>query len=151
MKILKDLGLVRVVTMNGRAKAPKRSPAGVPVTLTQRGQGGHRYITTTRGRVFICYAHGGKPNDLAARTKLGRLWATRKSDGAIIDIWRYRHEDIIFEFLGQLVPERCPFGPGWQARTTSANGQRIDPDAVILVETLFGTGAGITLRSNSPM
>ena len=121
-----------------RATAPKRSPKGVPVTLTQRGQGGHRYITTKRGRVFICYAHGGKPNDLAARTKLGCLWATRKSDGAIIDIWRYRHEDIIFEFLGQLVPERCPFGPGWQARTTSANGQRIDPDAIILVESLFG-------------
>ena len=138
MKILKDLGLVRVVTMNGRAKAPKRSPAGVPVTLTQRGQGGHRYITTKRGRVFICYAHGGKPNDLAARTKLGRLWAKRKKDGKLIDKWPYRHEDIIFEFLGQLARQRCPFGPGWQARTTSANGQRIDPDAVILVEGLFG-------------
>ena len=138
MQLLEKLKLVRVVTEHKRATAPKRSPKGVPVTLTQRGQGGHRYITTKRGRVFICYAHGGKPNDLAARTKLGCLWATRKSDGAIIDIWRYRHEDIIFEFLGQLVPERCPFGPGWQARTTLADGQRIDPDAIILVESLLG-------------
>ena len=143
MRLLQDLGLVRVVTKNGRAKAPTRSPAGVPVTLSERGQGGHRYITTKRGRVFICYAHGGKPGDLAGRTKLGRLWAKRKKDGKIIDIidkWPYRHEDILFEVLGQLARRRCPFGPGWQARTTLADGKRIDPDAVILVETLWDRG-----------
>ena len=138
MKILKDLGLVTVATKNKAAPAPKKLPKGVPVTLTERGQGGHRYITTKRGRVFICYAHGGKPNDLAARTKLGRLRVKRKKDGTIFDKWTYRHEDITYEFLGQLARQRCPFGPGWQARTTSANGQRIDPDAIILVESLLG-------------
>ena len=138
MEVLKGLGLVKVATENKRATASKKPPKGVPMTLTERGQGGHRYITTRRGRVFICYAHGGKPIDLASRTKLGRLWAKRKSDGTIFDKWPYRHEDILFEFLGQITRMKCPFGPGWEARTTLANGQRIDPDAVILVESLWG-------------
>ena len=136
MKRLKDLGLVTVAAKNRRAAAPKKWRRGVPVTLTERGQGGNRYITTTRGRVFICYAHGGKPSDLAARTKLGRLRAKRKEDGQVVDLWPYQHEDILFELLGQLTRRRCPFAPGWQARATLANGQRIDPDAVILVESL---------------
>ena len=150
MKELKDLRLVTVATENKRTAAPKKWRRDVPVTLTRHGQGGDRYITTTRGRVFICYAHGGKPSDLAARTKLGRLWAERKEDGQVVDLWPYQREDIVFELLGQLARRRCPLAPGWQARATLANGQRIDPDAIILEESLWGRYPGITWSSNSP-
>lgn len=132
MKTLKRLGLVRVVTGKGRAVRRKRWPKGVPVTLSQRGQGGDRYAATTLGSVMVCYAHGGRPADLAKRTKQGRLWTTLK-DGSVVDRWPYQHEDIIYEFLGQVSQAGCPFAPGSQARTTLADGRRIDPDGVVLV------------------
>ena len=46
---------------------------GIPVTLSERRQGGHRYAATLAGRVQFCYVHGGKPEDLYRRTNLGRL------------------------------------------------------------------------------
>ncbi len=132
MKTMKRLGLVRVVTEKGRAVRRRRWPKGVPLTLSERGQGGDRYAVTTIGSVIVCYAQGGRPADLAKRTKLGRLW-TKLKDGSVVDRWPYQHEDIGYEFLGQVSQADSSFAPGWQARTALADGRRLDPDGVVLV------------------
>ena len=137
LKRLLELRLVEVVTENGRAKKPKRLRKGVPVTLSERGQGGHRHALTKAGRAVFCYAHGGRPSDLKKRTKMGRL-RTKLRGGGVVDRWPYRHEDIVYEVLGMFAKEGCSFALGWQARTTLANGKRIDPDGVILVRTRWG-------------
>ena len=126
-----------MVTEYGRAKRPKRWRKDIPVTLSERGQGAHRYATTLSGRVHFCYVHGGRPEDLFRRTKLGRL-KTKLRDGTVDDRWLYQHEDIVYETLGQLRKEGCAFAPGWQARTTLADERRIDPDGMLLVETPWG-------------
>ena len=73
LKLLEKLRLVEVVTKHGRAKRPKRWRKDIPVTLSKRGQGAHRYSATLSGRVHFCYVHGGRPVDLFRRTKLGSL------------------------------------------------------------------------------
>ena len=72
MKALEKRGLVQVVTEHGRAKGSKRWPKDIPFTLSERGQGAARYALTRYGRAWFCYAHGGSPEDLFRRTKLGR-------------------------------------------------------------------------------
>ena len=219
LKRLEKMGLIEVVTKHGRAKRSGRWPKDIPVTLSDRGQGAHRYAATLSGRVHFCYVHGGRPEDLFRRTMLGRLktevrekvllhlltlswmvhllyapgvrpldlsdlaelarhwnqlrqetlvhlltlclmvqlnhapgrtpvdtlslaemariWAQLR-EGMVADRWLYQHEDIIYEILGQLRDNGCAFGPGWQARTTLADEQRIDPDAVVRVGTPWG-------------
>ena len=220
MKILEEKGLVEVVTKRGRAMRRKGWGTDIPVTLSNRGQGQPRYAATLAGRVAFCYVHGGRPQDLFSRTKLGRLktvvrerillqlwtlsWTvhlryarwlrpvdgstfseiTRGQwkdlrEGALVhlltlacmlhlnesrrrkptdaiglkamariwarlrevmgqDHWLYQHEDIVYEILGQLREAGCAFDAGWQARTTLADGRRIDPDAVVQVWTPWG-------------
>ena len=73
LRRLEKMGLIEVVTKRGRAKRPKRWPKDIPLTLSERGHGAHRYAATLAGRVQFCYVHGGRPEDLYRRTKLGRL------------------------------------------------------------------------------
>ena len=149
LKCLEGLGLVEVVKEFGRAERPKRWPKDVPLTLSEQGQGAHRYDLTLSGRAWFCYAHGGRPEDLFRRTKLGRLktWVhertcNRRCDrtcaGRIEDGWLYQHEDIVYEIFGQARKAGCAIAPGWQARTTLADGRRIDPDGLLLVLTPWG-------------
>ena len=149
MRKLQDLKMAGVVTEKGRAPRPRGLATDVPTTLSGRGQGADRYAPTTLGRVAVCFVHGGRPADLPKRTKLGRLTAWvcgdtcagkcgRTCDGREEDRWPYRHEDILYEVLGQFVGMGCPIGPGWQARTTLADGKRIDPDGIVLVTGPWG-------------
>ena len=149
MRMLLNLGMVKVATERGRAPWPRGLSTDVPTTLSGRGQGADRYMTTTLGRVAVCFVHGGRPSDLPKRTKLGRLTAWvhggtcegkcyHTCDGREVDRWPYRHEDILYEVLGQFVRMGCQIGPGWQARTTLANGRRIDPDGVVLLTGPWG-------------
>ena len=149
MRMLLTLGMVKVATERGRAPRPRGLAMDVPTTLSGRGQGADRYVTTTLGRVAVCFVHGGRPSDLPKRTKLGRLRAwvcdatcegkcDRTCDGREADRWPYRHEDILYQVLGQFVRMGCQIGPGWQARTTLANGRRIDPDAIVLLTGPWG-------------
>ena len=135
MAKLMALGLAEVVTPNVRVTVD-RLPRDVPATVSARGQGGHRYALTQAGRVAFCYAHGGRPADLASRTKMGRLRAMVK--GVETDIWPYRHEDGAYETLAQFCEMGCIMAPGWRARVTLADGKRIDPDGLVLVQTPWG-------------
>ena len=219
LKHLEKMGLIEIVTKHGRARRSKGWAKDIPVTLSDKGQGAHRYATTLAGRVTFCYIHGGRPEDLFRRTKLGRLkteirgkvllhllnlswivhtlyapglrpadrkglvaldrnwrkfrkgalvhiltlacivqlnqapggtpadalslaelariWARLRED-MVEDWWLYQHEDIGYEILGQLNDNGCAFAPGWQGWTTLADGRRIEPDAVIFVETPWG-------------
>ena len=219
LKVLEGMGLIEIVTKHGRATRRKRWPEDIPVTLSNRGQGEPRYAATLAGRVHFCYVHGGRPEDLFRRTKLGRLktevrdkvllhlvklswmvhlccapglrqadlsglaalargWKdlregtlvylltlacilhlhhapgrtaldalaltgmdriwTQLRESMVEDRWLYQHEDIVHEVMGQLREAGCSFAPGWQARTTLADGRRIDPDGAVLVETPWG-------------
>ena len=113
-----------------------RLPRGVSATVSERGQGGHRYALTRAGRAAFCYAHGGRPADLGRRTKMGRLRAVVK--GVETDIWPYRPEAGAYETLGQFREMGCTIAPGWRARVALADGTRIDPDGMVLVEPPWG-------------
>ena len=67
------LGLVEVCTRQHRTEVTTRLRRGVPVTLSETGQGADRYVLSGMGRHVYCLFHGGSPGDLAKRTKLGRL------------------------------------------------------------------------------
>ena len=143
MARLVELKLVKVVAKRARARAAKRLGKGVPVTLSEIGQGADRYILTKMGLNIYCYLHGGRPEDLPKRTKLGRLWTQVREKGTkrllrIEDRWPYRHEDIVRETLAQFGEGRCPFAPGWQARTALADGKALEPDGKVLVGTPWG-------------
>ena len=125
---LVQLGLAEMVAPNARATAG-RLRAGVPVTISERGQGGHRYALTTAGRAAFCRAHGGLPADLAAWTGIRNFNADR---------WLYRHQDGVYEVLAQFSEMGCAVGPGWRATVTLGNGGRIEPDGVVLLETQRG-------------
>lgn len=73
MKVLQEMGLIEVVTERGRARQRKGWPDGIPLTLSDRGQGEPRYAATLAGRVQFCYVHGGRPEQIFTKTKLGRL------------------------------------------------------------------------------
>lgn len=212
------MGLIEIVTRHARVKRRRRWSRDVPVNLSGIHHGTHRYATTLAGRVQFCYIHGGRPQDIYLRTKLGRrrtevkqrvllhlmtlswmahllhapwvraldlsdlielarnwseirqeallhllmlycmvldhapgrtpvnapslvdvarIW-TQLREGIVEDRWLYQHEDIVYETLGQLRERGSAFAPGWQAWTTLADGRRIEPDAVVLVETPWG-------------
>ena len=141
---LEKLGLVEVCTKQVRAEASKRLRKGVPVTLSEIGQGADRYVLTRQGRSVFCHFHGGRPEDPPKRTKLGRLSTNvrDKRDRSIVlrveDRWPYRHEDIIYELLAAFGKKGCLFAPGWQARTALADGKGIDPDGKVLVNSPLG-------------
>ena len=137
LETLKEKGLVEVVARKARATARQRLPKGVPMTLSQRGQGADRLALTSAGRTTFCHFHGGTPQDLARRTKLGRL-RTQLRDGGVEDRWPYRHEDIAYDVLAWFSQKGCPVAPGWQARTTLADGRGIDPDGKVLLDTPWG-------------
>ncbi len=73
LKRLEKMGLIEIVTERGRAKRRRRWPKDAPVTLSGSHHGAHRYAATLAGRVEFCYVHGGRPQDLFRRTRLGRL------------------------------------------------------------------------------
>ena len=73
LKVLQELGMIEVVTKYGRAKRRRRWPEDVPVTLSEHGQGAQRYAATLSGRVQFCNIHGGSPEDLFRRTRVGSL------------------------------------------------------------------------------
>ena len=81
LKRLEEMGLIEIVTKRGRARRSTRRRKGIPVTLSDRGQGAHRYATTLAGRVNFCYVHGGRPEDLRRRTKLGLLKTEIRGEG----------------------------------------------------------------------
>ena len=130
-----ERGLAEIVTRNYRVRV-YRLPRGVPATVSDRGQGAHRYALTRAGRTAFCCAHGGRPSDLARRTKLGRMRAEGK--GVVKDLWPYRHEDGVYEVLAQFCEAGYRVAPGWRARVTLADGKHIDPDGMVLVNTTWG-------------
>ena len=219
LRRLEKMGLIEVVTKHGRTKRSRRWPTDIPVTLSEHRQGGHRYAATLAGRVQFCYVHGGRPEDVYRKTKLGRLktlvrekvllhlltlswivhilyapgvspvdlsdldkldrkWGklrqaalvhlltlssvvhinqapgrapadgsslagltriwTQLREDLVEDRWLYQHEDFVYEIFGQLREKGCVFAPGWQGSTTLADGQRIDPDGMVLVTTPWG-------------
>ena len=73
LRRLEKMGLIEVVTKHGRTKRSRSWPTDIPVTLSEHRQGGHRYAATLAGRVQFCYVHGGRPEQLFSRTKLGKL------------------------------------------------------------------------------
>ena len=95
LRILVKMGLVEVVAEKARAQA-KRVPKGVPMTISDRGQGADRYGLTTAGRTAFCSAHGGTPDALASRTEIKRP-KEAKDDWTLAEHlaehWKFRHED----------------------------------------------------------
>ena len=138
------LGLVEVCTRQHRAEVTTRLRRGVPVTLSETGQGADRHVLSRMGRFIYCLFHGGSPGDLAKRTKLGRLRTVvrdkhdKKTVLGVEDKWPYRHDDITYDLLAAFARRGCPIAPGWQARTSLANGTRIDPDGKVLVTSPLG-------------
>ena len=137
LKELVRLGFAEVVSKYREPAAPVRPVKGVPSALSKRGQRAHRYALTGAGRVLYCHVHEGNPERLFARTDLGRLQKELRT-GEIVDGWLYLHQDIVYDILGQASSKRCPFGPGWQAKTALAGRKRIEPDGVLLVQTPWG-------------
>ena len=82
-------------------------------------------------------APGQIPRAGFTRAWMRRVWAEMEV-GWIEDQWLYRHQDIIYDLLGQLRAANCSFAPGWMARTTVVIDQDIDPDAVVRVKTPWG-------------
>ena len=137
LKELVRLGFAEVVSKYRDPAAPVRPVKGVPSALSKRGQRANRYALTGAGRVLYCHVHEGNPERLFARTDLGRLQKELRT-GEIVDGWLYLHQDIVYDILGQASSKRCPFGPGWQAKTALAGRKRIEPDGVLLVQTPWG-------------
>ena len=125
---LVELGLIEIVAKKGRADA-HRLRAGVPLTISDRGEGQDRYALTTGGRSEFCNAHGGTPGVLARRTKLSSFHK---------GVWSYRHEDGVYETLAQFSELGCAVAPGWRANTVLADHRRIEPDGIVLVGTPWG-------------
>ena len=144
LRQLLRLGLVEVCTKQHRAEATTRLRRGVPVTLSETGQGADRHVLSRMGRYVYCLFHGGSPVDLPTRTKLGRLRTVVRDrhDKNIVlrveDRWPYRHDDITYDVLAACARRGCPIAPGWQARTTLADGKGIDPDGKVLVTSPLG-------------
>ena len=138
------LGLVEVCTTQARAKASKRFPRDMPVTLSEIGQGADRYVLSQTGRTAYSRMHGGHPYDLPQRTDLGRLHTEvhDEHDKSIVlrveDRWPYQHEDIIYHVLAEFAEGGCPIAPGWQARTALARGRGIHPDGKVLIISPLG-------------
>ena len=137
LKKLVRLGFAEVVSKYREPATPLRPVKGVPSALSKRGQRAHRYALTRAGRALYCHVHEGSAEDLFARTDLGRL-QKKLQTGEIVDGWLYLHQDIVYDILGQASSKRCPFGPGWQAKTPLTGRKRIEPDGVLLVRTPWG-------------
>ena len=125
---LVHMGLAEIVAPKARATA-RRVPAGVPVTISDRGQGGHHYALTKAGRSAFCRTHGGSPADLASRSGLSSFHK---------GTWSFRHQDGVYEVLAQCREEGCAVAPGWLAHATLADGRRIEPDGAVLCDTQWG-------------
>ena len=126
---LLELRLVEIVAEDAGIE-PRRLRASVPLTISDRGQGQDRYALTTAGRSVFCNAHGGTPGALARRTKLSAFFK---------DVWSYRHEDGVYEVLGQSRELGCAVAPGWRATTVLSDHRRIEPDGIVLAGTPWGT------------
>ena len=155
LRILVKMGLVEVVAEKARAQA-KRVPKGVPMTISDRGQGADRYGLTTAGRTAFCSAHGGTPDALASRTEIKRP-KEAKDDWTLAEHlaehWKFRHEDGVYEVLAQLAEMGCPVALGWRGRVTLANRARIWPDGMVLLKTPWGRAwfkFEFELRARSP-
>ena len=49
--------------------------------------------------------------------------------------WNMQHEDCAYDVLAQWAEMGCPIAPRWRATITLADGNRIQPDGAVLVET----------------
>ena len=138
--ILVKMGLIEVVAKKARAQA-KRVPKGVPMTISDRGQGADRYSLTKAGRTAFCSAHGGTPEALASRTGIKKP-DKAKDDWTLAEHvakhWKFRHEDNTYEVLAQFAELGCPVASGWRGRITLANRARIWPDGMVLLKTPWG-------------
>ena len=67
-----------------------------------------------------------RPKNLYTRTRLGRV-----ASGS----WNMQHEDCAYDVLAQWAEMGCPIAPRWRATITLADGNRIQPDGAVLVET----------------
>ena len=154
--ILLKMGLVEVVAKKARAQA-KRVSKGVPMTISDRGQGADRYCLTAAGRTAFCSAHGGTPDDLAERTGIKKPAKVKKKDWILAEHvakhWLFRHQDNTYEVLAQLAEMGCPVAPGWRGTVTLANRSRIKPDGMVLLKTPWGRAwfkFEFELRARSP-
>ena len=95
------------------------------------------HLLTLFCMVQLFQAPGGMPADALTLAGLTRIW-TQLREGLVEDRWLYQHEDFVYEIFGQLRDAECAFAPGWQGRTTLADGRRIDPDGMVLVTTPWG-------------
>ena len=124
---LVDMGLAESVASNVRATARG-------LTISRRGQGASRYAATHNGRLALCYAFGGKPGTLRSRSGLSSLYAEKGG-------WSFRHGDGVYEILSQFRENGFAVAPGWRAHAAlanSPNGQRIQPDGMVLGNTPWG-------------
>lgn len=123
-------GLAEIVAPSARVTA-KRLPRGVPLMISERGRGAHRYALTRAGRLAFWYAHGGKRDALYSRSGLSMFHSDRKK-------WSFRHQDGVYEILAQFREEGCEVASGWRAHARLANGLTIQPDGVVLLQTPWG-------------
>ena len=130
LRALVQRGLAEIVQPGARATA-KRLPRGVPLMISERGQGAHRYGLTRAGRQAFWYAHGGKRGALYSRSGLSTFHNDRQK-------WSFRHQDGVYEVLAQFSEEGREVAPGWRAHARLGNGMTIQPDGVVLLDTKWG-------------
>ena len=129
LRTLLRRGWVDVVDEKGRAVA-RRLPAGVPVTISDRGQGRPRYGLTTPGETRFLQAHGGSREALRSQPERERF-GTKK--------WSYRHRDGVLDILVQFYESGCPVVTEWRVGKLPLRGKfRIEPDCAVLIRGPFG-------------
>ena len=138
LRELTGTGLVEMVAHRARASA-RRLRAGVPVAISQRGQGGGRYALSEEGRRAYWYAHGVMPRALYRRSGHSSFDAQVKKNQAADDPKNYecpfRHRDAVYEVLGQFSEGGLAVAPGWLAHVFLADGRRIQPDGAVRWQT----------------
>ena len=159
LKVLVRLGLAEIVAPGARATA-KRLPRGVPLMISERGQGAHHYALTRAGRLGFWYAHGGKRGALYSRCGLSAFHNYKERERERVERnalcrrcglsgrgkakerekwkWSFRHQDGVYEVLAQFREMGCEVAPGWRAHARLANGMTIQPDGVVLLQTPWG-------------
>ena len=139
LKELAGRGLVKVVARRARAAARRLRP-GVPVTVSQRGQGADRYALTKEGRRAFWYAHGILPQALYRRSGHSSFDVQMKKNEATDDPKNarclFRHRDIVYEILAGFRERGMAVAPGWLAHVLLPNNRRIQPDGVVRFQAL---------------
>ena len=112
---------------------------GVPMAISQRGQGKPRFVLTTKGRTQLRYALGGSTENLYNWTNLGLVESGR---------WSIQHEDCAYEVLAQCAEMGCPIAPHWKVKITLATAAALSRTARCWSRHRSGGGSGATWKSN---